>query len=98
MEPRQGRALPSMSAHTVQRATAVQYWYRSLAPPVLLSSSQQMEEESEEGEEGVLLPRGGMITPPRKRLGMEEQEVRLSSSGLRGGAAKGLLSLSQASS
>lgn len=92
---RGGPLLPSMSAHTVERATPVQYWYRSLVPALSSSSQEEAEggENANEGGGGA----GGLVTPPRKWRGPEE-EARLTSSGLRGGAAKGLLSLSQASS
>ncbi|CAN8097203.1 unnamed protein product [Discula destructiva] len=105
MACRRASPLPSMSAHTIERATPVQYWYRSLAPSrQRVASSSQEEVDGESGDDMEVLPKvvGGMVTPPRKRSDVDDEddqeEVRLTSSGLRGGAAKGLLSLSQASS
>lgn len=108
--------LPSMSAHTVERATPAQYWYRlggrprreyELSKTVVLSESEdegddevEPEHADEDDEEGVRLPEldaaaaAAVTTPQRKRFG-EFDEERLTSSALRGGAAKGLLSLSQ---
>lgn len=101
--------LPSMSAHTVERATPAQYWYRSLpsSQTVEKDSDDDGEEKSveEEGEEEEkekevddrVLPKLGVVSTPRRR-GSVDDEAWLTSSALRGGAAKGLLSLSQASS
>lgn len=93
-----------MSAHTVQRTTPAQYWYRSLPASQTLDKDSDDDDESaveEDGEgkagQGVLLQKARVLSTPPKRRNMEEEE-RLMSSGLRGGAAKGLLSLSQASS
>lgn len=111
-----------MSAHTIERATPVQYWYRSSArkhqpssyvPPLLdarkchLAPEDSDEDEdeildvSEEGEreeaEEETLPKlDATLTTPRKKRS-EADEEKLTSSALRGGAAKGLLSLSQGS-
>lgn len=100
-----GTPLPSMSAHTVQRTTPAQYWYRSLPTSQTLDKDSDDESvvdaEEVHGEDragqGVLRQKSGVLSTPPKRRNMEEEE-RLMSSGLRGGAAKGLLSLSQASS
>ncbi|KAJ4418177.1 hypothetical protein N0V82_005752 [Gnomoniopsis sp. IMI 355080] len=105
---RRSTPLPSMSAHTVQRATPAQYWYRSLpSSQVVLdkdSDEESVVEQAQEQEQAQgevvgqsVLPRGRvLVTPPRVRT--VDEEARLTSSALRGGAAKGLLSLSQASS
>lgn len=102
--------LPSMSAHTVERATPAQYWYRSLPS----SQSQTLDKDSDDADEGEeaeeggvaegreegrsrVVPRVGIASTPGRR-GSGDEESRLTSSALRGGAAKGLLSLSQASS
>lgn len=93
-----------MSAHTVQRTTPAQYWYRSLPASQTLGKDSDDESEVDVEEEhgqnragqGVLQKVGLLSTPPKRRN--VEEEERLMSSGLRGGAAKGLLSLSQASS
>lgn len=55
------------------------------------------EEEDEDEAEGPMLP--VLLSTPRKGSGgpAEDEVERLTSSGLRGGAAKGLLSLSQGS-
>lgn len=168
MAPRAGNGvpLPSMQAHTVQRATPAQYWYRSSrgsqgvaggpaaartghvasfavgesvvgetgtarAASVLdevVSMDGEENDEEEEEEEGddeeveVEIGRGHddeemdeddedenddddeadapvlpVLSTPRKGSGgpAEDEVERLTSSGLRGGAAKGLLSLSQ---
>ncbi|KAK7737725.1 hypothetical protein SLS53_006344 [Cytospora paraplurivora] len=133
--------LPSMSAHTIQRSTPAQQWYRSRAPAGRDSAAAAAAEEGQalgEGDVGesdgndddngngndnddgdkkavddninsssrpsppeksVLpgLPPPSVVSTPRKRRNQEEEEARLSSSALRGGAAKGLLSLSQGS-
>lgn len=116
MTQRRGPPLPSMSAHTVQRTTPAQYWYRSLpASQTLDKDSDDGDDDDEnesvedrEGERGTrleqsaLLQKSGVLSTPPKRRNLEEEEeeeeARLMSSGVRGGAAKGLLSLSQASS
>lgn len=93
-----------MSAHTVQQATPAQYWYRSLPSSQVLDKDsdeesvgmQEEEEETHRQGHGVLSKVGVLSTPPRRRN--VDDEARLTSSALRGGAAKGLLSLSQASS
>ncbi|ROW17770.1 hypothetical protein VPNG_00536 [Cytospora leucostoma] len=139
--------LPSMSAHTIQRSTPAQQWYRSRAPAGRYSAAAAAvpaaaaEEGQALGEGGVGesdgnddddndnddddddkkaaddnnnsstssrpsppvksvlpgLPPPSVVSTPRKRGNQEEEEARLSSSALRGGAAKGLLSLSQGS-
>lgn len=122
--------LPSMSAHTIERATPVQYWYRSCArrpssfaplggrgshrTPRVRDDDDNEDDDDEmndgpergdasaaEGdvdEEGLptLSPSDAALTTPRKKRS-EADEEKLTSSGLRGGAAKGLLSLSQGS-
>lgn len=127
--PRRATPLPSMPAHTVQRATPAQYWYRSSraqmqrmdfaagVPPARGQLSRAEEDDEGEGEakekeqtrndvdadddedddaESMVLP--ALSTPRKGSGGPAEDEVeRLTSSGLRGGAAKGLLSLSQGS-
>lgn len=100
-----GTPLPSMSAHTVQRTTPAQYWYRSLPASQTLDKDSDDESVGEREDErqgrlvqGVLLQKSGVPSTPPKRRDVEEEEARLMSSGVRGGAAKGLLSLSQASS
>lgn len=61
------------------------------------------EEEEREGGvdegqgESTVLPKLGVVSTPRRRRSGDE-DAWLTSSALRGGAAKGLLSLSQASS
>ncbi|KUI59231.1 hypothetical protein VP1G_06441 [Cytospora mali] len=112
--------LPSMSAHTIQRSTPAQQWYRSRAPPGrdVAAAAATAEGEGEEVLEGESsshecagksvgpppeknalpnLPAPSVVSTPRKRRNEEEEEARLTSSALRGGAAKGLLSLSQGS-
>ncbi|KUI65448.1 hypothetical protein VM1G_00916 [Cytospora mali] len=123
--------LPSMSAHTIQRSTPAQQWYRSRAPPgrdgtaaaaaaaegegeevVEGEGEGEGESESHEGagksagsllpEKNALpkLPAPSLVSTPRKRRTEEEEEeeeISLTSSALRGGAAKGLLSLSHGS-
>lgn len=56
-------------------------------------------ETETETERNVLprLPAPSAVSTPRKRRNEDEDEARLTSSALRGGAAKGLLSLSQGS-
>lgn len=126
--------LPSMSAHTIERATPVQYWYRSSARKPLpchaprndypsrhaTTAKDNLDEDDEEDEidlvegdkaEGgtarevddeeeaalpKLSPSDAAFTTPRKNRN-EMDEEKLTSSALRGGAAKGLLSLSQGS-
>lgn len=116
--------LPSMSAHTIERATPAQYWYRSstritssyvplggrnYGRTAVGDSDDDEEEEIDiseseavaaaEGDVEVLpklLPSDAALTTPRKKRS-EADEERLTSSALRGGAAKGLLSLSQGS-
>lgn len=89
-----------MSAHTVQQATPAQYWYRSLPSSQALDKDSDEESvvEPEEKMKGQnVLPKAGVLSTPPRRRNLDE-EARLTSSALRGGAAKGLLSLSQASS
>lgn len=103
--------LPSMSAHTIQRSTPAQQWYRSRTPPgstdvavaVVAAAAAAEEGPSHDRAAGKpsppeknVLPTPSVLSTPRKRRN-EEEEVRLTSSALRGGAAKGLLSLSQGS-
>lgn len=57
------RDLPSMSAHTVERPTAVQYWYRSLSavappPPMTQAEEEKVGGVKEEGEDGDVVRRG----------------------------------------
>lgn len=123
--PRRATPLPSMTAHTVQRATPAQYWYRSsraqiqrvdVATAVLTARGKVSGGDEDEGGEvavdkemkddddddddddvdDAMLP---VLSTPRKGSGGpgEDEVERLTSSGLRGGAAKGLLSLSQGS-
>ncbi|KAF3770341.1 hypothetical protein M406DRAFT_325789 [Cryphonectria parasitica EP155] len=120
--------LPSMTAHTVERSTPVQYWYRSVearrAPlpesrvagrntAEVDDGNNDEQQEEEEGRKvvGTVVAVGGrycgpegqqalpdlasVSTPRKTRDGWEED--RLTSSALKGGAAKGLLSLSQGS-
>lgn len=103
--------LPSMSAHTIQRSTPAQQWYRSLTPPgsrdVVAAVAAAAEEEGASHDKAAgkpsapeknVLPLPSVLSTPRKRRNDdEEEEARLTSSALRGGAAKGLLSLSQGS-
>lgn len=98
--------LPSMSAHTVQRATPAQQWYRrglggwggavAAAPAAAAAAADEEVEEEPVHHELPVLPRlppaaPGVCTPRRSRFVDED----LTSSAIRGGAAKGLLSLSQ---
>lgn len=103
--------LPSMSAHTIHRATPAQYWYRSATR---VSSSALVERDIAESDEEDIggedaarttpveknaLPKlhtASTVLTPRKSNN-EIDEEKLTSSALRGGAAKGLLSLSQGS-
>lgn len=116
-----------MSAHTIQRATPAQYWYRSSqlvqrgnaeAGDDAGDEEEEEEEEKAEQNRGAAdaadaggassllslekntglpeMPRPVVSTPKRYRNAADE-EVWLTSSALRGGAAKGLLSLSQGS-
>ncbi|KAG8161855.1 hypothetical protein KVR01_008842 [Diaporthe batatas] len=113
--------LPSMSAHTVERSTPAQQWYRlgnerkttaETAPAAPTSLPAQPAREGEGGTRGMSppdkqpLPRLSsasvsiVSTPRRGQRDAEEdaeEDESLTSSALRGGAAKGLLSLSQGS-
>ncbi|ROW12787.1 hypothetical protein VMCG_00641 [Cytospora schulzeri] len=107
--------LPSMSAHTIQRSTPAQQWYRSRAPhgsrDVAVAAAAAAAAAAEEDVPShdktaakssppgkTVLPAPSVLSTPRKRRSEEEEEeARLTSSALRGGAAKGLLSLSQGS-
>ena len=125
-----------MSAHTIQRSTPAQQWYRSRGPPadgagareeegqcgnVVEGGSSDVIKADEEGQGGNVVeggssdvikaeeekdslpklppPSAEVSTPQKRRSDAEEEEVemKLTSSALRGGAAKGLLSLSQGS-
>lgn len=108
--------LPSMSAHTVERSTPAQQWYRlandrktTAAAAVASLPAQAGRESARDGEGSTgmspppadkhVLPRlssasMSIVSTPRQR---DADEESLSSSALRGGAAKGLLSLSQGS-
>lgn len=120
--------LPSMSAHTIQRATPAQYWYRS--SHFVQRGHVESEDELEDDNEGKKEERGDgaagageasslllspekkknnnnnnglpeltrpVVSTPKRYRNAVDDEVWLTSSALRGGAAKGLLSLSQAS-
>lgn len=90
MAPRRmGTPLPSMSAHTIQQATPAQYWYRSSGR---YRAQAQVDPDDEE-RLPALSPSASESTPRKGRR--TDDEERLTSSALRGGAAKGLLSLSQ---
>lgn len=115
--------LPSMSAHTVERSTPAQQWYRlandrkTTAAAAATSLPAQAGREAARDGDGRLDAAGsaGMSTPSEKHVlprlssaslsivstprhrqrDAEDEEDSLTSSALRGGAAKGLLSLSQ---
>ncbi|KAL1846345.1 hypothetical protein Daus18300_014286 [Diaporthe australafricana] len=116
--------LPSMSAHTVERATPAQQWYRlasdrrATATSASSSPAQARMGKARDGGEGQqiggdeggagmsppaekhILPRLSsaslsIVSTPRHKQWDAEEEDRLTSSALRGGAAKGLLSLAQ---
>lgn len=113
---RQRTPLPSMSAHTIERTTPAQYWYRSSArkPSLYAPINHYPADDSDKDEEDKidipdreaaeedletlpkLTPSDAALTTPRKNRS-EADEEKLTSSALRGGAAKGLLSLSQGS-
>ncbi|KAK7736892.1 hypothetical protein SLS63_003241 [Diaporthe eres] len=111
--------LPSMSAHTVERSTPAQQWYRlandrktTAAAAAAASLPAQAGREAPRDGEGSTgmspppadkhpLPRlssasMSIVSTPRHRQ-RDADEESLTSSALRGGAAKGLLSLSQGS-
>lgn len=110
--------LPSMSAHTVERSTPAQQWYRlandrktTAAAAVASLPAQAGREAARDGEGSAgmspppadkhVLPRlssasMSIVSTPRHRQ-RDADEESLTSSALRGGAAKGLLSLSQGS-
>lgn len=101
--PRRASPLPSMSAHTVERTTPAQYWYRSsrgCGAGARIHDTREVKRE-EEPSSGDVMALPALLSTPRKRMvgsaEADEVEKRLTSSGLRGGAAKGLLSLSQGS-
>ena len=113
--------LPSMSAHTVERSTPAQQWYRLANDRKITASAaatslpaQQTERETArdgDGSAGMSPPADKHVLPRLSSASMsivstprhirqrdvdEEEEVEsLTSSALRGGAAKGLLSLAQ---
>lgn len=109
--------LPSMSAHTVERSTPAQQWYRlasdrrtTVAAAVSSLPAQAVREVARDGDDGGrmspppsekhVLPRlssasMSIVSTPRRQRDADEES--LTSSALRGGAAKGLLSLSQGS-
>lgn len=121
--------LPSMSAHTVERSTPAQQWYRlandrkttaaAAAAAAATSLPAQAGREAARGGDGRqdaagsagmsppsekhILPRLSsaslsiVSTPRHRQRDAEDEEESLTSSALRGGAAKGLLSLSQGS-
>lgn len=113
---RQRTPLPSMSAHTIERTTPAQYWYRSSArrSSSYAPINHHLTEDSDKDEDDIdipdrnaaeeedlealpkLSPSEAALTTPRKNRS-EADEEKLTSSALRGGAAKGLLSLSQGS-
>ncbi|KAI3399866.1 hypothetical protein diail_5377 [Diaporthe ilicicola] len=98
--------LPSMSAHTVERSTPAQQWYRmandrkvtATALPAHAGGSTARDGDGQP--EKHILPRLSsaslsIVSTPRHKQWDAEEEERLTSSALRGGAAKGLLSLAQ---
>ncbi|KAJ0116524.1 hypothetical protein J7T55_007504 [Diaporthe amygdali] len=101
--------LPSMSAHTVERSTPAQQWYR-LGNDRRIAASLPAQAGRDMARDGVdmspatekhILPRLSsaslsIVSTPHKHRDAEEEDM-LTSSALRGGAAKGLLSLSQGS-
>lgn len=109
--------LPSMSAHTVERSTPAQQWYRlandrKTTAAAAASSLPAQARDGNGSARGMsppadkhVLPRLSsasmsiVSTPQHKqsRDAEEDEEESLTSSALRGGAAKGLLSLSQGS-
>ncbi|POS78288.1 hypothetical protein DHEL01_v203318 [Diaporthe helianthi] len=113
--------LPSMSAHTVERSTPAQQWYRlghdrrttaAIAQAEATSLPAQPAREGEGSTRGMsppdkyVVPRlssasMSVVSTPRRGQRDDEEDAdedeSLTSSALRGGAAKGLLSLSQAS-
>lgn len=115
--------LPSMSAHTVERSTPAQQWYRlgnerkttaAATAPAATSSLPAQPAREREGSTGGMSPPAdkhplprlssasiSIVSTPRRGQRDAEQDAEedesLTSSALRGGAAKGLLSLSQGS-
>lgn len=111
--------LPSMSAHTVERSTPAQQWYRlandrktTVASGVASLPTQVGRESTRDKADGArmspppsdkhVLPRlssasMSIVSTPRRTQRDADDEESLTSSALRGGAAKGLLSLSQGS-
>jgi len=108
--------LPSMSAHTVERSTPAQQWYRLASDrKTTAAAAAATSLPARDGDGSTwgmsppadkhVLPRLSsasmsiVSTPRRGQRDAEEDEEdeSLTSSALRGGAAKGLLSLSQAS-
>lgn len=105
--------LPSMSAHTVERSTPAQQWYRlandrrTTVAAAVSSLPAQVARDGDDGgrmspppSEKHVLPRlssasMSIVSTPRRQRDADEES--LTSSALRGGAAKGLLSLSQGS-
>ncbi|KAG6365320.1 hypothetical protein INS49_006929 [Diaporthe citri] len=101
--------LPSMSAHTVERSTPAQQWYRLANDRKTTAAAAVTSLPSQAGREAGMspppdkhvLPRlssasMSIVSTPRHRQ-RDADEESLTSSALRGGAAKGLLSLSQGS-
>lgn len=102
--------LPSMSAHTVERSTPAQQWYRLANDRKTTAAAGREVTRDGDCSAGMspppsdkhVLPRlssasMSIISTPRHRQREAEDEESLTSSALRGGAAKGLLSLSQGS-
>lgn len=107
--------LPSMSAHTVERSTPAQQWYRlaSDRKTTAAAAAAAGREVTRDGDcsagmspppsDKHVLPRLSsasmsiISTPRHRQREAEDEEESLTSSALRGGAAKGLLSLAQGS-
>lgn len=110
--------LPSMSAHTVERSTPAQQWYRlanDRKTTAAVAAATSLPAQARDGDGSTrgmspppdkhVLPRlssasMSIVSTPRHRQSRdaeEDEEESLTSSALRGGAAKGLLSLSQGS-
>lgn len=104
-----------MSAHTVERSTPAQQWYRlandrkTMAASLPAQAGREAARDGDGSAAGMspppadkhVLPRlssasMSIVSTPRHRQ-RDADEESLTSSALRGGAAKGLLSLSQGS-
>lgn len=98
-----------MSAHTVERSTPAQQWYRLANDRKTTAAAAVTSLPSQAGREAGMspppdkhvLPRlssasMSIVSTPHKQRDADDEES-LTSSALRGGAAKGLLSLSQGS-